>query len=216
MSHECTATLKESRKMIKLTDDWVKIITKVSDITTWSFMIITATNSIISLLKRHWSDVMIMMLLMLNRSWWCRCYQILIESSLLLLFKLSSISQLSKRKFERQWKKKWLLTLRWWSCQTHRLREIEKWWWDSLIQLLDVVDNAFQLSIVRISERSVADFETLNRVICIKCAWVLHIENRESRCDVVFQRKTMYKKCARYASNKDFCIAVSILIWYIC
>ena len=216
MSREYAATLKESRKMIKLTDDWVKIITKVSDVTTWSFMIITATNSIISLLKRHWSDMMIMMLLMLNCSWWCRCHQILIESSLLLLFKLSSISQLSKRKFERQWKKKWLLTLRWWSCQTHRLREIEERWWDSLIQLLDVVDNAFQLSIVKISERSIADFETLNRVICIKCAWVLHIKNKESRCDVIFQRKTMYKKCARYASNEDFCIAVSILIWYIC
>ncbi len=69
MSRECAMTLKESRKMMKLTDDQVKIIMKVSNITTWSFMIITAINSIISLLKRHWSDVMIMILLMLNRLW---------------------------------------------------------------------------------------------------------------------------------------------------
>jgi hypothetical protein len=216
MSRERAATLKESCKMMKLTDAQVKIITKVSDVTTWDFTTISATNSIISLLKRHWSDVMIMMLLMLNHSWWCRRRQILIESSSLLLFTLLSTSQLSKRKFERRWEKKWLLTLRGWSCQTHRLREIKEWWWDSLISLLDVVTDAFQLSIVRISERSVADLETLNKVICIKCAWVLHIENKASRCDVIFQRKTMYKKCARCASNESFCIAVSILIWYIC
>ncbi len=133
-------------------------------------MIITATNSIISLFKRHWSDVIIMMLLMLNCLWWCRHRQILIESSLLLLFKLSSTSQLSKRKFKRWWEKKWLLMLRWWSCWTHRLREIKERWWDSLIQLLDVVTDAFQLSIVRISKRSIADFKILNRVICIKYA----------------------------------------------
>ncbi len=212
MSRERAATFKESRKMMKSTDAWVKIITKVSDVTTWDFTTITATNSIISLLKRHWSDVMIMMLLMLNRLWWCRCCQILIESSSLLLFKLSSTSQLSKRKFKRRWEKKWLLTLRRRSYRIHRLREIEEWWWDSLISLLDVVTDAFQLSIVRISERSVADFKILDRMICIKCAWVLHIENRASLCDVVFQRKTMYKKCARCASNENFCIAVSILI----
>ena len=216
MSRECAATLKENCKMMKSIDDWVKIITKVSDVTTWSFTTITAINNIISLLKRHWSDMMIMMLLMLNRSWWCKCHQILIESSLLLLFKLSSTSQLLKRKFEKRWEKKWSLMLRQWSCRTHRLREIKKWWWDSLIQLLDVVTDAFQLSIVKISKRSVADFETLNKMICIKCAWVLHIKNKASRCDVVFQRKTMYKKCARCASNESFCIAVSILIWYIC
>ena len=211
--------LKESHKMMKSTDAQVKIITKVSDVTTWDFTTITTTNSIISLLKRHWSNVMIMMLLMLsmlNHSWWCRRCQILIESSSLLLFKLSSTSQLSKRKFKRRWKKKWLLTLRQRSCQTHRLREIEERWWDSLISLLDVITDAFQLSIVKISERSTADFEILNRMICIKCAWVLHIENRASWCDVVFQRKTMYKKCARCASNENFCIAVSILIWYVC
>ena len=216
MSRECAATFKESRKMMKLTDAWIKIITKVSDVTTWDFTTITVTNSIISLLKRHWSDVIIMMLLMLNRLWWFRHRQILIESSSLLLFKLSSTSQLSKRKFERRWEKKWSLTLRWRSCWTHRLREIKEWWWDSLISLLDIVTDAFQLSIVRISKRSAADFEILDRIICIKCAQVLHIENRASRCDVVFQRKTMYKKCARCASNEDFCIAVSILIWYIC
>ncbi len=216
MSREHAVMLKESRKMMKLTDAQVKIITKVSDVTTWDFTTITATNSIISLLKRYWSDVMIVMLLMLNRSWWCRRCQILIESSFLLLFKLSSTSQLSKRKFERQWKKKWSLMLRRRSCRTHRLREIKEWWWDSLISLLDVVTDAFQLSIVRISERSVADLEILDRMICIKCAWVLHIENKASLCDVIFQRKTMYKKCARCASNEDFCIAVSILIWYVC
>ncbi len=216
MSHERAATLKESCKMIKSIDDQVKIIMKVSDVTTWSFTTITTTNNIISLLKRHWSDVMIMMLLMLNHSWWCRCHQILIESSLLLLFKLSSTSQLSKKKFERQWKKKWSLTLCQWSCWTHRLREIKEWWWDLLIQLLDVVTDAFQMSIVRISERSIANFETLNRVICIKCAQVLHIENKTSWCDVIFQKKTMYKKCACCASNENFCIAMSILIWYIC
>ena len=201
---------------MKSTHAWIKIIMKVSDVTTWDFTTITATNSIISLLKRHWSDVIIVMLLMLNHSWWCRHRQILIESSSLLLFKLSSTSQLLKGKFERWWEKKWSLTLRWQSCQTHRLREIEEWWWDSLISLLDVIIDAFQLSIVRINERSVADFKTLDRVICIKCARVLHIENRASLCDVVFQKKTMYKKCARCASNENFCIAVSILIWYVC
>ncbi len=34
MSRERAATLKESRKMMKLTDARVKIITKVSDVTT--------------------------------------------------------------------------------------------------------------------------------------------------------------------------------------
>ncbi len=102
-------------------------------------------------------------------------------------------------------------------CQwTNRLREIKEWWWDSLISLLDVVIDAFQLSIVRISERSVADLETLNKVICIKCAQVLHIKNKASLCDIIFQRKTMYKKCAHYASNENFYIAMNILIWYIC
>ncbi len=200
---------------MKLTDAWVKIITKVSDVTTWDFTTIIATNSIISLLKRHWSNVMIMMLLMLlmlNCLWWCKHHQILIESSSLLLFKLSSTSQLLKRKFERQWEKKWSLMLRQQSCWIHRLREIKEWWWDSLISLLDVITDAFQLSIVRISKRSITDLETLNRMICIKCAQVLHIENRTSWCDVIFQRKTMYKKCAHYASNENFCIAVSILI----
>ncbi len=216
MSRERAATLKESRKMMKSTDDWVKIIMKVSDVTTWSFTTITAINSIISLLKRHWSDVMIMMLLMLNCSWWCRYHQILIESSSLLLFKLLSTFQLSKRKFERRWEKKWSLTLRWWSCWTHRLREIKERWWDSLISLLDVIIDAFQLSIVKISERSVADLKTLNRMICIKCAWALHIENRALQCDVIFQRKTMYKKCVHCASNESFCITMNILIWYIC
>ncbi len=143
------------------------------------------------------------MLLMLNHSWWCRCHQILIENSSLLLFKLSSTSQLLKRKFERRWEKKWSLTLRQRSCRIYRLREIEEWWWDSLILLLDVVIDAFQLSIVRISERSVADLKILDRMICIKCARVLHIENRASLCDVVFQRKTMYKKCACCASNES-------------
>ena len=155
---------------MKLTDAWVKIITKVSDVTTWNFTTITATNSIISLLKKHWSDVMIMMLLMLNHLWWCRCHQILIESSSLLLFKLSSTSQLLKRKFKRWWKKKWSLMLHWWSCWIHRLCKIKEWWWDSLISLLDVVTDAFQLSIVKISKRSIADLEILDRMICIKCA----------------------------------------------
>ncbi len=159
---------------------------------------------------------MLLMLLMLNHLWWCRHHQILIKNSLLLLFKLSSTSQLSKRKFKKQWEKKWSLMLRQQSCRTYRLREIKKQWWDSLIQLLDVVTDAFQLSIVEISERSAADLETLNKVICIKCAQVLHIENKTSLCDVVFQRKTMYKKCACCASNESFCITMSILIWYIC
>ncbi len=131
MSCECAVTLKKNHKMMKLIDAWVKIIMKVSDVTTWDFTTIIATNSIISLLKRHWSDVIIMMLLislMLNCSWWCRCYQILIESSSLLLFKLLSTSQLLKRKFKRWWEKKWLLMLRWWFCWTHRLREIEEQW----------------------------------------------------------------------------------------
>ena len=127
MSRECAATLKESRKMMKSTDDQVKIIMKVSDVTTWDFTTITAINSIISLLKRHWSDIMIIMLLMLNYLWWCRYHQILIESSLLLLFKLSSTFQLLKRKFERWWKKKWLLMLHQWSYWIYRLREIEEW-----------------------------------------------------------------------------------------
>jgi len=34
MNHECAAMLKESCKMMKSTDDRVKIITKVSDVTT--------------------------------------------------------------------------------------------------------------------------------------------------------------------------------------
>ncbi len=143
MSCKCAATLKESCKIMKSTDAWVKIITKVSDVTTWDFTTITMINSIISLLKRHWSDVMIVMLLMLNHSWWCRHHQILIESSSLLIFKLSSMSLLSKRKFERQWEKKWSLMLRQWSCLTHRLREIKERWWDSLIQLLDIITDAF-------------------------------------------------------------------------
>ena len=201
---------------MKLTDDQVKIIIKVSDVTTWDFTTITATNSIISLLKRYQSDVMIMMLLMLNHSWWCKHHQILIESSSLLLFQLSSISQLLKRKFKKWWRKKWSLMLRQQSCWIHRLREIEEWWWHSLILLLDVIIDAFQLSIVRISERSIVDFETLNKVICIKCAQVLHIENKASLCDVIFQRKTMYKKYVHYVSNENFCITVNILIWYIC
>ncbi len=175
-------------------------------------MIITATNSIVNLLKRHWSDVMIIMLLMLNHSWWCKYHQILIESSSLLLFKLLSTSSLSKRKFEKQWRKKWLLMLRQWFCWIHRLCKIKKQWWDSLIQLLDVVTDAFQLSMIEINERSVADFKALNKVICIKCAWVLHIENKASLYDVIFQRKTMYKKCACYANNENFCVAVSIFI----
>ncbi len=216
MNYEHTAMLKESCKMMKSTDDQVKIIMKVSDVTTWDFTTIIVTNSIISLFKRHWSNVMIIMLLMLNHSWWCKCHQILIESSSLLLFKLSSMSQLSKKKFKRWWKKKWLLMLCQWSCWIHRLREIEKWWWDSFISLLDVITDAFQLSIVKISERSIADLKTLNKVICIKCAWVLHIENKASLCDVIFQKKIMYKKCAHYANNEDFCIAMNILIWYVC
>jgi len=65
---------------------------------------------------------------------------------------------------------------------------------------------------MRISERSIADLETLDRMICIKCAYVLHIKNKASLCDIIFQRKTMYKKCARYASNESFCIIMSILI----
>ncbi len=51
MSRECAAMLKENHKIMKLIDDRVKIITKVSDVTTWSFTTITATNNIISLLK---------------------------------------------------------------------------------------------------------------------------------------------------------------------
>ncbi len=192
---------------------------KVSDVTTWDFTIITVINSIISLLKKHWSNMMIMMLLMLlmlNCSWWCKCHQILIKNSSLLLFKLSSTSQLLKRKFERWWEKKWLLMLHWWSCWIHRLREIEKRWWDSLISFLDIITDAFQLSIVRISKKSAADFKILDRMICIKCAWVLHIENKTSLYDVIFQKKTMYKKCACCASNENFCIAMNIFIWYIC
>ncbi len=34
MNRKCAAMLKESRKMMKLIDDQVKIITKVSDVTT--------------------------------------------------------------------------------------------------------------------------------------------------------------------------------------
>ncbi len=128
MNHECAAMLKESCKMMKSTDAWVKIIMKVNDVTTWDFTTITATNSIISLFKKHWLNMMIMMLLMLNHLWWCKHHQILIENSSLLLFKLLSTSQLSKRKFKRWWKKKWLLTLHWWFYQTHRLREIKEWW----------------------------------------------------------------------------------------
>ncbi len=53
MSHECTAMLKENHKMMKSTDAWIKIILKVSDVTTWDFTTITATNSIISSFKKH-------------------------------------------------------------------------------------------------------------------------------------------------------------------
>ncbi len=74
MNHEHAVTFKKSCKMIKLTNDWVKIIMKVSDVTTWDFTTITATNSIVNLLKKHQSDVIIMMLLMLNHSWWCKCH----------------------------------------------------------------------------------------------------------------------------------------------
>ncbi len=34
MNHECAIMLKESHKMMKLTDAWIKIIMKVSDVTT--------------------------------------------------------------------------------------------------------------------------------------------------------------------------------------
>ena len=78
--------------------------------------------------------------------------------------------------------------LRQWFCWTHRLCEIKEQWWDSLIQLLDVVTDAFQLSMIEISKRNVADLEVLDKIICIKCAWVLHIENIASLCDVIFQR----------------------------
>ncbi len=74
MNCEHAMMLKESCKMMKLIDDWIKIIMKVSDVTTWDFMTITAINNIISLLKKHWSDVMIIMLLMLNHLWWCKCH----------------------------------------------------------------------------------------------------------------------------------------------
>jgi len=80
------------------------------------------------------------------------------------------------------------------------------------IQLFDVVTDAFQLSIVEISKRSIADFEILDKVICIKCAQVLHIKDRASLYDVIFQRKTMYRKCIHCASNENFCITVNILI----
>ncbi len=53
MSHECAVMLKKNHKMMKSIDDWVKIIMKVSDVTTWSFTTITVINSIISLLKKH-------------------------------------------------------------------------------------------------------------------------------------------------------------------
>ncbi len=33
MSRECAVMLKESHKMMKLTDAWIKIIAKVSDVT---------------------------------------------------------------------------------------------------------------------------------------------------------------------------------------
>ncbi len=128
MSHEYAVTFKKNHKMMKSTDDWVKIIMKVSDITTWSFTTITVANSIISLFKRHWSDMIIMMLLMLKRSWWCKCHQILIKSLSFLLFKLLNIFQLLKRKFKKWQEKKWLLMLRQWFCWTHRLREIKKQW----------------------------------------------------------------------------------------
>jgi len=83
---------------------------------------------------------------------------------------------------------------------------------DSFIQLLDVVTDAFQLSIVEISEKSVADLKTLNKMICIKCAQVLYIENKASLCDVIFQRKTMYKKYVHCANDENFCVIVNILI----
>ncbi len=106
MNHEHAMMLKESCKMMKSIDAWIKIIMKVSDVTTWDFTTITAINNIISLFKKHWSNIIIMMLLMLNCSWWCRHHQILIKNSLLLLFKLLSTSLLLKRKFERWWEKK--------------------------------------------------------------------------------------------------------------
>ncbi len=53
MSYECAAMFKESCKMMKSTDAWIKIIMKVSDVITWDFTTITAINSIISLLKKH-------------------------------------------------------------------------------------------------------------------------------------------------------------------
>ncbi len=46
-----------------------------------------------------------------------------------------------------------------------------------IVSLFDVITNVFQLSTVRISERSIAASEILNKVIYIKCAQVLHIEN---------------------------------------
>jgi len=53
MSCEHAMMLKENHKMMKLIDAQVKIIMKVSDVTTWDFTTITATNSIINLFKRY-------------------------------------------------------------------------------------------------------------------------------------------------------------------
>ena len=47
MNYECTVMLKESCKMMKLTDAWVKIIMKVSDITleiSWLLLQLTITS----------------------------------------------------------------------------------------------------------------------------------------------------------------------------
>ncbi len=42
---------------------------KVSDVTTWNFTTITVTNNIISLFKRHWSDMMIIVTILACVTW---------------------------------------------------------------------------------------------------------------------------------------------------
>ena len=53
-------------------------------------------------------------------------------------------------------------------------------------QHLDVIIDSFQLSVVKISERSADAFEILNRVMCIKCACRFHDEKTAQSCNVEF------------------------------
>ena len=62
-------------------------------------------------------------------------------------------------------------------------------------QHLDVIIDSFQLSVVKINERSADASEIMNRIMCIKCAHKFHDEKITQSCDIEFHEKVMYRRC---------------------